>query len=296
MPNGPSVVTIGVFDGVHIGHQKIMRTVKSSAEAQNAQSVVITFDRNPEELVHPEASPRHITTLAQKLSLIEQLGIDLCLVLPINQEILNIPAEQFVSDTLHDKLSAVELVVGTNFAFGKGRKGTVDMLTCAGRQHGFAVTAIQPITVGCIPVSSTSIRGLLSAGKIEKATELLGHPFSLEGIVVPGKGLGRTLGYPTANIRPDEHQIIPPGGVYAVKVILDDKHWPGALNIGSNPTVGGTETTIEVYIIGFSGNIYEQQLDVEFCAQLRGEKRFPNIEVLKAQIGRDVDRAIQIVG
>jgi len=294
-PGIVSVATVGVFDGVHLGHQAIMRAVKAAASARGARSAVVTFDRDPEELVSPEGSAAYITTLRQKLALIAEQDMDLAVVMPLERRLVDMPAEQFVSEVLCGKLSVVHVVVGTNFVFGKGRSGGVKLLREMGQEIGFEVTAVSPVKVGGVSVSSTAIRRLISDGKIEKANELLGHPYALAGRVVPGDGIGRSLGYPTANVRPVEKQVLPARGVYAVSVRLDEMSWAGVANLGVRPTVGSREMSVEVYIVGFSGDIYGQELEVAFHSRLRGEIHFPNTEALKRQINLDVERALQLV-
>ena len=291
----PSVVTVGVFDGVHLGHHAIMEIVRKESAGLNARSVVITFDRNPEEIIHPHKTVPYITTLSQKLALIGEQGIDLAVVLPLEAWLIKMPAEEFVKDILYKKLSAVQVVVGTNFVFGKDRTGSVRLLQEMGKQLGFNVTAVPPVKVGEISVSSTAIRGLLADGKIERANKFLGRPFSLDGKVITGEGIGQKLGFPTANIQPAEKQIVPGEGVYAISLVLNGEKWTGVANIGTKPTVDGKASGVEVHIIGFSGNIYGHQLELMFHHRLRSEVRFSSTEALKQQISRDVERAAQLV-
>ena len=286
-----SVVTVGVFDGVHLGHQEIMRTVKNAAEEKSARSVVVTFDRIPEQLVHPSNVVPYITTLPQKLELIEQQGIDMTVVLPLERWVIDMPAEEFVSEILHKKLGAVQVVVGCDFVFGKGRTGNVKLLGQLGESYGFGITTVQPVTIDDTTVSSTIIRKFLAVGNIERANELLGHPFVISGCVVAGEGIGRTLGFPTANVSPPDGQILPGRGVYALSVKIDGDTWIGVANIGTKPTFGGDEIILEVYIIGFSGNIYDRDIELMFRRRLRDEMKFPNIEALKRQIRLDIERA-----
>lgn len=296
VPGPASVVTVGVFDGVHLGHQTIMRIVKADAIERNARAVAVTFDRLPEELTHPETEARYITTLDQKLELIAEQGMDQAVVMRLEQKLLDMPAERFIADVLCEKLRTTQLVVGTNFAFGKGREGNLDLLRRAGHDLGFEVVGVSPIKLDGFPVSSTVIRRLLSKGDVERANELLGRPFALEGEVVPGEGIGQALGFPTANIRVPERQVIPAKGVYAATVRLDEAGWIGAINIGTRPTVDGAGVVVEVYIVGFSGNIYGKKLKLEFHHRLRDELRFADIEALKRQIREDVDRIVTMLG
>ena len=294
-PGTSSVVTIGVFDGVHLGHQAIMSQVRFAAQELGVRSVAVTFDRNPQELVHPSHPVPYICTLRQKLALIEQQGIDAALVLPLERKLLDMPAEQFVTEILHGKLCAVKLVVGANFRFGKGRAGSAQLLKKMGKELGFEVTAVPQVMADGRTVSSTAIRRLIMEGKIEFANWMLGRPFSLEGTVVAGEEIGRTLGYPTANIQPAERQIVPGKGVYAVATSLEGRRWAGVANIGIRPTVGGQKSSIEVYILDFSGKIYGRELEVDFLHRLRDEVKFPDAEALKAQIASDVQQAKQMI-
>ena len=291
----PSVVTVGVFDGVHVGHQAIMCIVKADAAELGARAVAVTFDRDPEELVNPAKAVPYVTTLRRKVELIAEQDMDLAVVLPLERSLMDMSAERFVSSVLHEKLSAVQVVVGANFAFGKGRAGNVGLLRKMGRSLGFGVVEVSPIRVDGILVSSTAIRRLLAEGKVEKANVLLGHPFILEGKVVAGDGIGRSMGYPTANIEPVPEQIVPGGGVYAVSVDVGKAARPGVANIGIRPTMGGRGITIEVYIIGFLGDLYGRELAIAFHRRLRDEVRFPDAEALKLQIARDVEQASKLV-
>ncbi len=295
-PKKKSVVTIGVFDGVHTGHQKIMQMVKESARKLGARSVAVTFATNPVEVLHPEKSIPRITTLEQKLNLIAAQGIDLAVVLPVEEEVISMLPEEFVSTILVKGLSTVKVIVGTNFAFGRGRAGTPQMLSALGRKMGFETIAVEPVKVGEIPVSSTAIRSLISAGQVETASRFLGHPFVMCGRVIHGDKIGQTLGFPTANIDPAERIVVPDTGVYAVRTTVRGKEYTGVLNIGVRPTLGGRKTSIEVYIIAFSGNIYGEDISIAFHNKLRREVQFPNLEALKAEIQRDVERAVRLLG
>ena len=288
----PSVITIGVFDGVHIGHQAIMRIVKADASELGARSVAVTFRYNPEEVLHPGSKIRYISTLRQKLELIAEQGMDLTLVLPVERWLLDMSAEKFTTDILCKKLSAVQVVVGKNFFFGKNRSGNVELLRRMGEELGFDVVVVSPIRLDNLLVSSTSIRNLLSAGKVEKANVLLGHPFVLEGKVVAGKGIGRSLGFPTANIELIEKQIIPARGVYAVSVNLGNKVYKGVLNIGICPTIASDVCceSIELHLLEFEGDIYGEQLEVAFHHRLRDEVCFQDLDSLKQQIAMDVEK------
>ncbi|MBP6963307.1 MAG: bifunctional riboflavin kinase/FAD synthetase [Armatimonadetes bacterium] len=286
-----SVLAIGVFDGVHLGHQAIMRAVRESALRHKACAVVVTFDRLPEETARMDSAPPYITTIRQKMALIAHQGLDRALVLEADRKLLSVPAEEFVRDVLWEKLQAAEVVVGQSFAFGRGRAGNVELLRRMGAGLGFEVTVVPPMLVGESIVSSTAIRRMVAEGDVETAASFLGRPFALDGRVVPGKGLGRKLGFPTANTEPLGRQIIPANGVYAVEVAVRGIRAGGAASIGTRPTLDNGRRSIEVYIIGFSDEIYGEEIEVSFRHRLRGEIRFPNAESLVEQIRRDVDRA-----
>lgn len=296
-PGIPSVVTIGVFDGVHVGHQAIMRIVRADSVELGSRSVAVTFNRNPVEVVRSGSKIRYITTLRQKLELIAEQGMDATLVLPAERWLLDMPAEDFVSKILCDKLSTIQVVVGKNFVFGKDRTGNADLLRQMGAKRGFEVVAVSPIRLDDILVSSTAIRNLLSGGKVEKANVLLGHTFVLEGRVVSGKGVGRSIGFPTANIEPAANQVIPAKGVYAVSVNLGNNKYNGVLNIGRCPTISDKtkRESIEVHLIGFGGDLYGQCLEVAFHHRLRDEECFPDVEGLRQQIIRDIEVAKGLV-
>jgi len=286
----PSVVTIGVFDGVHRGHSAIMQTVCTLAKERSARAVAVTFDGIPEEVLNPRTAPPRIMTLDQKLEQIASHGVELTLVLRLSRRLLDITAEDFVRDVLVGKLSALEVVVGSNFAFGKRRMGTVKTLQQMGSALGFGVNVVPPVVIDGTVVSSTEIRKLISAGNVEEAALMLGHPFVLRGKVAHGEGLGRQLGFPTANLEVPERQILPATGVYSAHVEIQNKKQPAVVSVGTRPTFGGQSLTVEVYIIGFSGDIYGWEIDVSFGHRLRGQIAFSNAKDLVAQIERDLEQ------
>ncbi|MDI6826941.1 MAG: bifunctional riboflavin kinase/FAD synthetase [Armatimonadota bacterium] len=283
-----SVVTIGVFDGVHLGHQAIMRIVRTTADDLKAVAVAVTFDRNPKEILHPRYAPPYITTLEQKLELIAWRKMDMALVLEFNQELADMSAEDFVTGILLEKLKATTVVIGSNFAFGKGRHGKPALLREMGDKLGFGVIVVPQIVIDGTTVSSTEIRRLISSGAVEKAAAMLGHPFVLRGTVIRGDGIGTKLGFPTANLQPASKQILPAKGVYAASIKLNGKKYTALVSIGTRPTVGGRSLTVEVYILDFSGNIYGKELDVAFYERLRSEMHFEVVEDLVRQIRSDV--------
>lgn len=288
--DGCSVVTIGVFDGVHIGHQEIMRIVSESARAKCCKSVAVTFDRNPEELVSKDHSVPHISTLMQKLNLIRAQGIDMTVVLPLNMQILSLSADEFVRDIIYRRLSATKVVVGTNFSFGKGRSGNVALLQQMGKELGFEVIAVSSVMSDDIVVSSTVIRKMILNGDIATANRFLGHPFVFEGSVVHGQQIGRTIGFPTVNIMPLEKQVIPAKGIYTVTVYHGDRELVGVCNIGTRPTVEGKSTEVEVHILDFNEDIYGADLSIAFHHRLRSEIKFAKLDDLVKQIKCDIEQ------
>lgn len=286
-----SVVTIGVFDGVHLGHQAIMHTVTETARSHRASAVAVTFDRLPEETVNPGSAPPYITTIRQKMDLIAAQGLDGAVVLEADRRLLSMPAEEFVREVLVEKLRVAEIVVGRSFVFGRGRAGNVDLLCRMGAELGFSVTMVPPIIVDDTIVSSTAVRRLIGEGNVEIGAAFLGRPFTLDGRVVAGRGLGRQLGFPTANVEPVGRQVVPANGVYAAEVHVRGQQEIGVANIGTRPTFDDGKVSIEVYIIGFSDDIYGEDILVAFRNRLRSEMRFPDVEHLVEQIREDVDRA-----
>ncbi|MCL6520510.1 MAG: bifunctional riboflavin kinase/FAD synthetase [Armatimonadetes bacterium] len=283
-----SVVTVGVFDGVHLGHQAIMRLVRSTADDSRSLAVAVTFDRNPKEILQPKYAPHYINTLEQKLELIAWRRMDLALVLEFNHKLAEMSAEDFLIHILLEKLKAETIVIGSNFAFGKGRRGRPALLREMGEKLGFGTIVVPQIVMDGTIISSTEVRRLISSGAVEKAAAMLGHPFVLRGTVVHGDGIGEKLGFPTANLQPAEKQILPARGVYAASVRIGQTRYSAAVNIGTRPTVGGRSLTVEVYILDFSGNIYGEKLDVAFHQRLRSEIQFAVKEDLIKQIEADV--------
>lgn len=292
----PSVVTIGVFDGVHVGHQAIMGKVRDGALRRGVKSVVITFDRNPVEAIDPGTDISYITTLDQKLGLIEKQGIDTVLVLPADGDLVKMSAEDFVADVVHGKFAAVKAVVGSNFAFGRGRAGNVKLLESLSGKYGYEVEVVQPVRRGEVTVSSTVIRSLIGAGRVEEANDMLGHHYVMLGQVVKGSGIGRDIGYPTANIKPADRQVIPSDGIYAVDACIGNEWMRAVASIGVRPTVGDGTHAIEVHVMDFAGDMYGAQIETAYLKRLRDEEKFPGVEDLKLQIARDIEESKKIGG
>lgn len=285
-----SVVTIGNFDGVHRGHREIFRRVCSRAAATDATSVVITFDPHPLFVLAPERAPLQITTFRQKQDLIAESGIDLLLVIPFNEPFSQMPAETFVRELLVDCLGLRSLVIGHDYAFGRNREGNEQLLARLGNLLGFDLEALDPVGDGSLVFSSSEVRRLVREGDVAAAITLLGRCHRISGTVVHGREIGRSLGFPTANISTD-NRLIPSDGVYAVWVEAHGELHMGACSIGVNPTFEGGAGTIEVFLFDFSGDLYDQELTIHFGGRLRDVVRFSGAAALMEQISRDVAAA-----
>ena len=289
------VVAIGVFDGVHLGHNKIFKKALSIAGRAGAKTVAVTFNPHPLSVINPKAAPMSLISLEHRLRLIRQAGIGSITVFDFTKEFSEIPPARFVKDVLIGKLNAGWVVVGEDFRFGKSRQGSSGFLKRQGRIYGLRVEIIKPLKYKGRPISSSLIRQAIVAGRLDFAKGLLGRPVGILGTVVKGNSLGRALGFPTANINP-HHEVVPPSGVYAVTVRIADKQYRGVLNIGIRPTFYGPgkqdkEPTIEVHIFDFSDRIYGRVAEVLFVKRLRPEKRFSSKAALTAQIKKDIEEA-----
>jgi riboflavin kinase/FMN adenylyltransferase len=271
-------VAIGTFDGVHLGHREVIR----------GADTVLTFEPHPLSVIHPEATPRLITTFAVKRDLIAGLGVNELVVIPFDKGFSSQTAEEFVEHVLIERLGAEQVSVGENFRFGKGAKGTPDFL---GGHSEFETRVVPLVEAAGETISSSHIRGLVAAGEVTQAAEFLGGPFLFEGEVVPGDKRGRELGMPTANVVPDERYVVPSHGVYAAWA----HGYPAAVNVGERPTFEtGRGLLVEAYLIGFDGDIYGETLRIAFLERLRGEKRFDSVDDLVAQMNRDAEQAKRI--
>jgi riboflavin kinase/FMN adenylyltransferase len=285
------VATIGNFDGVHTGHQAVLKQVIDKARQLNLPAVVITFEPQPREYFRPEVSPPRLTKLREKLHALEKFGIDRMLCLRFNDYLASLTAEQFVQVILVDGLGVNYLVVGDDFRFGQGRAGDFDFLRQSGERHHFEVANTHSFKVDNLRVSSTRIRQALTAGNLELVEILLGRPYCMCGHVAHGDKRGRDFGFPTANIYLHRHAS-PIKGVYAVRMLgLPEGPVDGVANVGNRPTVDGTRTLLEVHLLDFQRDIYGAHVDVCFLAKLRDEQRFDSFEALRAQINRDVHNA-----
>ncbi|WP_341719618.1 bifunctional riboflavin kinase/FAD synthetase [Micromonospora sp. FIMYZ51] len=289
---GRSVVTIGVFDGVHKGHQATIGHTVARARELGVQSVVVTFDPHPAEVVRPGSHPTVLTEPARKAELIEALGVDVLCVVPFTAEFSRLPAEAFVHDVLVEHLHATLVVVGDNFRFGHRAAGDVALLARLGRTFGFTVEGAPLVAEAGTVFSSTYIRSCVDAGDVTAAAAALGRPHRLEGVVVRGDQRGRELGFPTANLLCHRYAAVPADGIYAARMVRRGQRQTlaAAVSIGTNPTFSGRERRVEAYALDFDGDLYGERLALDFVAHLRGQIRFDAIEPLVAQITEDVER------
>jgi riboflavin kinase/FMN adenylyltransferase len=286
---GPSVVSIGVFDGVHRGHRTILDRAVAAARAQAASSVVVTFDPHPAKVVGRPV-PLLLGNLHRRGQLLGEVGIDRMLVLPFTREVSEWTPEEFVQRLLVDRLHAVHIVVGQNFRFGHKQAGDVDLLAKVGDELGFTVEAVTLLSGGDVPVSSTWIRQRIAEGDVAAAATGLGRPYSVDGPVVRGNGRGRPMGYPTANVEVREEMAVPADGVYAGWLIrADGTRLPAAISIGTNPTFDGTERRVEAYVLDVDLDLYGEHVAIEFTDRLRGMVKFDDVDQLVLQMGQDVD-------
>jgi riboflavin kinase / FMN adenylyltransferase len=290
-----TVLTIGNFDGVHLGHQKIILEVLKRSEEIKGTSMAVTFEPHPMKVLAPEREIRILTTLEEKAKLIEEMGVNVLLCINFNKEFANLLPDDFIEDVLVKKINAKEIIVGTNYAFGKNKKGTVELLKRRGKKYGFRVKAVSNVRVYGNIVSSSSIRSLLLKGAVYDTSTFLGRAYSIEGSVIKGKGRGKNLlNIPTANITTPV-EIAPKEGVYAVRVGFNNSIYEGVANIGKNPTFGNTDVSYEVHLLNFSGDLLGEDIRIFFIDRLRGEQLFPDILSLEKQIRNDIERAREIL-
>ncbi len=286
------VITIGNFDGVHLGHQQLVRRVIEAARERGVPATVVTFEPHPFEFFEQEVHtiPR-ITRLREKFRALANCGIDNVLVLPFNQKLASLSASDFVESVLYKNLKPVHVIVGDDFRFGHKRQGDFALLERLGQSLGFSVEAMPTLVIDGERVSSTRVRRALASGDHQLVSKLLGHSYSMLGRVRPGDQLGRQLGFPTANIHL-HRRLTPVLGIYTVYMHGLYAHpWPGVANVGTRPTVDGTRTLLEVHLLDFNQDIYGRYVQVEFCEKLREEERYPSLELLKEQIKNDVEVA-----
>ena len=293
-----AVVTIGTFDGVHLGHRKIIDGIKELARQSSGETVILTFFPHPRMILHPEdQSIKMITTMGEKAALLEGLGIDHLIITPFSRDFSNQSAEGYIRDVLVNKIGIKKIVIGYDHRFGKDRQGGLADLQSLAPVYGFDVVEIPEQDIHDVAISSTRIRQALLGNEIVLANEFLGYPFFISGKVVRGDQIGRQLGYPTANIMVEEsYKLVPADGIFAVKVWVEGEQYKGMGYIGHRPTISGMTRNIEVNIFDFHQDIYTQPIRMEFLHFVRGDIKFEGLEQLKAQLGKDKEAVLKLFG
>jgi riboflavin kinase/FMN adenylyltransferase len=292
----PTVLTLGVFDGLHLGHQLIMKTVVERARAVSAVPTVITFEPHPRAVLHPESAPPLLQTFDQKIEALGVLGIEQTIVIHFDEAFAQIRAQDFLRDVVVDRLHAKEVYLGRGFAFGHNREGNIELLRQVSDRLGFRADEVPEVRLRGRRVSSSRIRELLQQGQVNLARRMLGRPYGVEGRVVRGAERGATLGFPTANLQP-HNRVIPRGGVYVTATLIDGQWRRSVTNIGTRPTFERTaQSSIETFVMGWSGDLYGDVVRVRFLHRLRAEKKFGSVDDLKSQIAGDVARAEDYFG
>ncbi len=293
-PKKAMLLTIGVFDGVHVGHKYLISQLIEQAREKDLLSGVITFRQHPLEVLSPQTELSFLTSLSQRVELLKNEGVEEVFPLSFTPELTQLSARQFAS-LLRRYLRMYGMVIGPDFALGRKREGNVDTLRALGQEMDFRVTVMSPIRTNGEVVSSTAIRNALADGDMKRVHNLLGRPFSLQGQVTTGEGRGVELGFPTANLDIDPKQALPAEGVYATWAYTDDEAYQSMTNIGKRPTFGGNDRTVEVYLLNYDKNLYGRELRIEITERIRDEKRFDSVDELKKQIAEDVERGKAIL-
>jgi riboflavin kinase / FMN adenylyltransferase len=287
-----TVLTVGTFDGVHRGHWQVLQEIRRRARATGRRSVILTFHPHPLRIVRPEHAPPLLTTPEEKKEILAESGVDYAVFLPFTLVLSRYSPRRFVEEILVGRLGVEELVIGYDHGFGRGRSGDVDTLKEIGAELGFEVDVVPPVEADGEPISSSTIRSALEAGDVERARAGLGRPYSLRGVVVRGEGRGRLLGFPTANLAfRSPGKLIPPAGIYAVWGVLRRGTFPGALHIGPRPTFRGSPPSVELHLIDFEGDLYGEEIRVDFIHYLREVRPFATVEALIGQMKEDVELA-----
>lgn len=291
-----TILTLGTFDGVHIGHKKILERLNQNTENGKYESLVLTFFPHPRMVLQEKSEIKLLNTIQEKSKLLEATGIENLVIHPFNESFSRLTAEEFVHSILVDQFHIQKIIIGHDHRFGRNRTANIDNLIAFGAEYGFEVEQISAQEIQDVSVSSTKIRKALQDGNMALANEYLGYGYFLTGEVVKGKQLGRTIGFPTANIQiEEEYKLIPKNGVYVVKTFVDQKEVFGMMNIGFNPTVNGQKQTIEVNFFDFDANIYGQKLEISLLKYLREEQKFGSVDLLKEQLNLDKKTALEFV-
>jgi riboflavin kinase/FMN adenylyltransferase len=300
-PPGPfgtrgSVITVGTFDGLHRGHAALLEALREVASKEGVRPVVATFDPHPLRVVRPQDAPQLLTTRAEKLELLSQLGVDAVVLIAFDQHLASYAPDEFVREILVSRLGARHLVIGYDHGFGRGRSGDATTLRSLGAREGFTVDVVEPVIEAGAPVSSSRIRQALSNGDLAGAASGLGRAYSLRGTVVRGDGRGRTLGFPTANLAvPDPTKLLPQEGIYAVRADIAGVLRDGVLHLGARPTYAGAAATVELHLFDFDEDLYGEDVGVRFCTRLRGVERFTGSAALAAAIAADCAAARRVL-
>ncbi len=282
-----AVVSVGNFDGLHIGHQRILKAAVARAQSEQALGAAITFDPHPMKVLRPQNAPPLIMTLNDRLAGFERLGLDAAIVLPFDEALAKLPAEEFVKTVIVDTVRACRVLVGANFRYGHRHEGDVALLQKLGTRNDFSVEIAPAAEVNGIVVSSSAIRRAVAEGRVEEATALLGHPFELSGVVASGEGRGRNILFPTLNLKA-EQELIPTKGVYVTQTVFEGNALPSITNIGTRPTFDGVSLSIETFVLDQHIDPPPQRIEIQICKRLRDEKKFPSSEALRAQIELDL--------
>lgn len=291
-----TVVTIGTFDGVHVGHQKIIERLVNTAKAGNLESAILTFFPHPRMVLQKDADIKLINTIEERKEILEKSGIDHLIIHPFTQQFSRLTAREFVRDILVNKLKAKKVIIGYDHRFGRNRTADINDLREFGKEYDFEVEEISKQDIEDVAVSSTKIRKALLEGRVERANRYLSYPFALAGTVVKGRGLGKEFSYPTANLQiEEEYKLIPKNGVYVVRSVIDGQVVFGMMNIGTNPTVGGTEKTVETYFFNIEKDLYGRYLSIQLLTRIRDEKKFDSIDGLKLAMKQDEAFSLQFI-
>lgn len=291
-----TILTLGTFDGVHIGHKKILERITQNTENGKYESLVLTFFPHPRMVLQEKSEIKLLNTIAEKTKLLEATGIENLVIHPFNESFSRLTAEEFVHSILVEQFHIQKIIIGHDHRFGRNRTANIDDLIAFGAEYGFEVEQISAQEIQDVSVSSTKIRKALNEGNMDLANEYLGYDYFLSGEVVKGKQLGRTIGFPTANIQIEEdYKLIPRNGAYVVKAIVDQKEVFGMMNIGFNPTVNGQKQTIEVHLFDFDADIYGQKIEITLLQYLREEQKFGSLDLLIAQLNQDKKEALAFI-
>ncbi|WP_299333470.1 bifunctional riboflavin kinase/FAD synthetase [uncultured Psychroserpens sp.] len=294
--NEASVITIGTFDGVHIGHQKIIQRLINTGKSKNLKSVVLTFFPHPRMVIQPDFDIKLLNTIEERREILLKFGIDQLVIKTFNMDFANLSAYDYVKTILVDELNAKHIIIGYDHHFGKNRTANIDDLRLFGKEFGFTVEEISVQDIKDVAVSSTKIRQSLKDGDIQTANAYLGYPYFLTGCVIKGKGIGKTIDFPTANIDIEKpYKLIPKHGVYAVKSIINDQTVFGMMNIGTNPTFDEKKQSIEVNFFDIDTNLYGKTLKIEILHRLRNERKFNSVEQLQSQLKKDKDQTLKFI-